>query len=110
MLLAGYLSACTSLRTQQASPAQLIPAEHPYTVRVVRLDGFSVDIRSPRVIRDSVIGRQVSQDQRISVALSDIKEIAVERIDVGKTLGFLAVGGWVFFGMFFILLGLTTQD
>jgi len=92
VLLATYLSACTSWRVQPVSPEQLLNDQHPKAVRVQRADRSRVVLNSPELVSDSLLG--TARGQRAGVPLADITEIAVRRVDAlktgGLTLGILA--------------------
>ena len=89
LLAASTLSACSSWHTQPLTPAQVIAEQHPQAVRIGRADGNRQVIVEPQVTVDSLVGN--SDGGRASVALADIREIAVRRSDPGKTIG-LVVG------------------
>jgi hypothetical protein len=89
-LLLLYLPACTSWHVGTPTPAQFVDREHPQAVRVTRADGGTIELKSPVVRGDSLVGT-AGRDSTVSLALSDVRSVAVKRTSTGKTL--LAVGG-----------------
>lgn len=97
LLLVLYLPACTTWQIGTPTPAEFVTREHPSAVRVTRTDGRRLTMLSPVVVHDSLSGgvRQyshgVSTVPTVTVALAEVRDVAVERTAVGKTL--LVVGG-----------------
>jgi len=96
LLLACYLPACTSWRTQQAAPQDVIAAQHPQAIRVTRTDGSQVEITSPRIEADTLIGHRAgvaprdSAEARVAIPLSEVAQIEVRQNDAGKTIALAA--------------------
>ncbi len=97
VVLAAYLPACTSWKTQPVSPEHTIATKQPSRVRVTRADGSKIILIRPQVAGDSLAGdlpgsgRPGQPNSRLAVPLSDVREVAVERVDGVKT-GALIVG------------------
>ena len=89
LLAASTLSACSSWHTQRLTPAQVIAEQHPRAVRIGRADGNRLVLGEPQVTVDSLVGN--TGGGRASVALADIREIAVRRGDPGKTIGLMVL-------------------
>ena len=99
LLLVTYPPACTAWHVGTPTPAEFIAREQPQRIRVTRLDGTSVDLRTPEVRGDSLWGArggglaQGDNERTVALALSDVRQVAVRRTSAGKTL--LLVGGSV---------------
>ena len=97
LLLLSYLPACSTWHTGTPTPAQFIEKEHPEAVRVIRMDGTTVNLEAPAIRGDSLVGTvggglvQADSARTISLALSDVSSVAVKRGSAGRTL--LLVGG-----------------
>ncbi|HEU5154478.1 MAG TPA: hypothetical protein VFU03_07095 [Gemmatimonadales bacterium] len=90
ILLLIYLAGCTAWKTQ---PDGIEPAlgQNPKIVRVTLAGGYQKEIRSPRLEGDSLVGLAPSANPKdppfhVAVAVSDIKEVKVEKVDGGKTV------------------------
>jgi hypothetical protein len=100
------LGACTSWRVQPLTPAQALRDSRPRDVRVrLRHDSSAVVIPEAQIIGDSIVGYKEPgtlrfTPQRIAVPLADVRDVAVRKVDAGRTVlaSVFAVG----------LLGLTT--
>ena len=97
LLLLLYLPACSSWHVGTPTPAQFVEEERPASVRVTRTDGSTLNLGSPVVRGDSLVGTsglglaRVDMPRTVSLPLSDVRNVAVQRFSVGKTL--LLVGG-----------------
>ncbi len=101
ILLPCYLVACTSWKTQEASPQQVLEDEQPDKVRVTLTDGSQVEVYEPALSGDTLIGfEKGSRDWRktedtpggaVSIPLSDVSALEVRKSDGGLTI--LAVFG-----------------
>jgi hypothetical protein len=105
LLLLLHLAACTTWHVGTPTPAEFVEREHPQKVRVTRRDGISLELKSPVVRGDSLVGTAVtiheapttglapaSRDSAVSllsIALSDVQSVKVERASPGRS--FLAV-------------------
>lgn len=95
LLLTCYVPACTGWKTQQAAPQDVV-AKHPRAIKVTRSDGTQIELTSPSIEADSLVGVRTgrapsdSSQARVAVALSDVSQVAVEQTDVGKTVALVA--------------------
>jgi hypothetical protein len=89
LLATTTLTACTSWHVQTVSPEQVVNTEHPKAVRVQRMDGSRVVLKSPRISSDSLLGTAIGQPT--GMPLSDVYQLAVKRGSTGKTIA-LVVG------------------
>ena len=89
LLAASTLSACSSWHTQPLTPARVVAEQHPPAVRIGRADGKRLVLGEPQVTVDSLVGN--SGGERASVALADIREIAVRRSDPVNTIVLVVV-------------------
>jgi hypothetical protein len=95
------LTACTSWRVQPVSPARVISGARPRDVRVrLRHDSSTVVIPKARIDGDSIVGYWEPATfhftpRRVAVPLADVEEVAVSRVDAGKTLFAVIVGAFV---------------
>jgi hypothetical protein len=111
LALTCYLPACTGWKTQQAAPQDVVATKHPKTIRVTRSDGTQVEIASPSIEADSIIGVRAgsaprdSLRARVAIALSDISQVAVQQTDAAKTV-VLAAG----VGLAVILVAAAASD
>ena len=110
--LLWYLAACTTWHVEKGvSPSQLISTTHPTAVRLTRANGSHVVVEQPRVVGgDSVAGFHNGVSSN-AVAVSDVTQVAVKKVDAGKTIG-LALGICVplFLVVYAAALGETTQN
>lgn len=95
ILLLIYLAGCTSWKTQSGGIEPVL-AKSPNIVRIILAGGYQKEIASPRLEGDSVVGVAPSANPKeppfhVGVAVADIKEVKVEKVDGGKTV--LLVGG-----------------
>ena len=90
LLLLLYLPACTSWQVGKPSPEEFLENEHPEKVRVTQTDGSRVELMSPAVRADSLVGR-VNGGTSVSIALSEVQKVEVRESDSTKT-GLLAAG------------------
>lgn len=108
-VLASYLTACTSWRVQRLSPQQVLTAEQPTAIQVMRSDSTRVVLTQPEVSGDSLVG--LTKGRRLSIPLTDVASVAVREGDtwksVGLWLGLMALGVAVF-GVF-LAIGLSNQ-
>ncbi len=91
ILLPCYLVACTSWKTQEVSPQQVLTDEQPDKVRVSLTDGSQVVLEEPVVSGDTLIGFE--QDVQKSILLADVSALELREGDGGKTT--LAIIGGV---------------
>ena len=106
VLAAWCSSACTHWKVQSAFPEQVV-SRHPQRVRVTRKDGSRIVLRRPAIVGDTVYGaprdgRTAAGSPHPAVALTDVSEVAVRRVNVAQTttlaLGTLALAAFAAFG------------
>jgi hypothetical protein len=90
LLLLLYLPACTSWQVAKTSPEQLFEDDPPEKVRVTHTDGSRVELMSPEVRADSLMGT-VKGGDTVSIALSKVQKVEVRESDSLKGLA-LTVG------------------
>lgn len=92
-LLLVHLFGCTSWKTRPEGPGPVL-AERPQEVmRVTLADGRREELQAPRIEGDSLIGmKHQSRPLRVAYALSDVSEVAVLRVNAGKTVLAFGVG------------------
>ena len=102
LLLTCFLSGCYKWSVQ---PASVISDEQPERVRVMLSDGSWVELRSPEVRGDSIVGstKGTSADTLAAYALRDVAAVEVRHPDVLKATG-VVIGLGLTLG-FFIALG-----
>lgn len=86
-------SACTTWR-QHGNAAEAVLGPRPVDdARITLVDGNVVILRDPRVVGDSVVGRQVSSgvSNRVALCIANIRVIETRDIDYWRSAG-LAVG------------------
>jgi hypothetical protein len=104
LLLSLYLTGCTTWRPVTVSPRQLIEDEQPGLIRIVQADGTQLELRNPRLERDSVTavfsvrlssGRFVTDTARI--ALTDVTAVETKRLSIIRTAALTVVAVPVLF-------------
>ena len=107
VLAAWSWSACTHWTVQSAVPEQVV-SRRPPTVRVTRNDSRRDVLRRPEIVGDTVYGvprdgRTAAGSPRPAVALTDVSEVAVRRVNVVRTavlaFGTLVVAAYVALGL-----------
>jgi hypothetical protein len=96
ILVAAFLTlsaACTSWRVHGLSPQQIVTAEQPSSIRVIRSDSTQVVLSQPTVSGDSLTG--LTDGKRLSIPVPDIVGLAVPVDDGGKMLALGLVTGAV---------------
>lgn len=97
-LLMLHLPACTYWHTGTPTPAQFVEKEHPETIRVTLTDSTTLTVTSPAIQGDSLVGSignpRVWRDvpRPVSIALSDVGSVAVQKTDAGRTMLALVAG------------------
>ncbi len=97
VLMVLLLSACTTWGATTSSTAQLRPLEGQRAGRMLlRLtDGTTKELWNAQIGADSVIGFRPYSDgtrERVAIARSELRDITLRRLDVGKTFAWLAGG------------------
>ena len=90
VLAAWSSSACAHWKVQSAFPEQVVSAGRPQQVRVTRDDGSRMVLRRPEIVGDTLYGaprngRAGAGSPRPAVALTDVSELAVRRVNVVGT-------------------------
>jgi hypothetical protein len=92
-------SACSHWKFQSAFPEQVV-SRRPQRVLVTRNDSSRIVVRQPEIVGDTMYGaprngRATAGRPRPAVALTDVSEVAVRRVNVVRTtvlaLGTLAL-------------------
>ena len=98
LLMAAWLSGCTTWRAQNVTPQQYITEQRPDRVQLMLSDSNVVQLEGPRILRDSVIGDQNvgNTNRRVAVPLGDVVAVRTGRVSIGKTmLAGLGIAGGV---------------
>jgi hypothetical protein len=98
LVLVISASGCVGWRTESVPPQELLRGGHEIpAVRVTRQDNAKVELFDPVLVGDSIRGAPTGRAiQRITVPLSDVRQIQSRRTSMGKTLLLvLAIGGGV---------------
>ena len=97
LLLMVYLTSCTFWTATKTPLPELTGGEKPPAlVRVVTVDGETLDLTDPRVHNDTLIGGAVPDTGWVFVALADITKVQLRKKDVLKTgLAVVLVAGVV---------------
>lgn len=120
VLLLGLQSlACTHWVPTGVAPRTLIEEDTPSSVLVVRGDGTELEVPEPVIRADSIAsaapcervflpdGRTDCRDARPAVALSDVRAVEVERTDLVRTMGAIALAPVIFVGAVFLTCGVS---
>jgi len=89
---AALLLGCQSWRTRPLDPAEFAPGQAPRLVRITTTDGKTYYVDNPIVIGDSLIAhrRGVRESEaRFAVMLDQVRQVAVLRVDAGKTIAMI---------------------
>lgn len=104
LLLAVYLPACTAYHQTETPLVQLTAPPKPVErVRVTTAEGARLQVWSPRVAGDSLVGFTKSDGRDsswVAVPLSTIRSTEVQKVDAVRTLGGVAIVGASFFVLF----------
>jgi hypothetical protein len=86
-LVALSATGCMGWRVQQVSPRELLRDKSIEAVRVTRADKSRVEIWSPRIEGDSIVGHPTDRAiARLVMPLSQVETISTRYKSVGKTL------------------------
>jgi hypothetical protein len=91
--LAAFGLGCSTWRTEEAGPEQVIADKRPNHVRVLRSDSSQLELWRPRLSNDSIVGRLAWYDSTRfgGVPLADARHLQVRSVSAGKTV-LLAAG------------------
>ncbi|HEX8906250.1 MAG TPA: hypothetical protein VF771_15480 [Longimicrobiaceae bacterium] len=81
------LSACTSWRPQTAPAPEVVAAHGNGSVRVLRRDMSTIELRNPQVLGDSIVGEAGDPPRRAAIAIADVQRIDVRRVSATRTGG-----------------------
>jgi hypothetical protein len=81
------LSACTSWRPQTAPAPEVIAAHGEGSVRIVRRDQSTIELRHPQVVGDSIVGEAGDPPRRVAVATADVQRVDVRKVNAARTGG-----------------------
>ena len=84
LLAAFFTSGCFGWGTQP-TPAPSSTQRLPDPARITRLDTSTLILRDAAVSGDSIVGQ--SGDQRVAVALADVRKVEGQEVDFLKTAG-----------------------
>jgi hypothetical protein len=86
-LVALSATGCMGWRVQQVSPRELLRDKSIEAVRVTRADKSRVEIWTPRIEGDSIVGHPTDRAiARLVMPLSQVETISTRYRSVGKTL------------------------
>ncbi len=105
------------------SPQQLVTEEQPEKIRVTLTDGSQVVLEQPRVSGDTLMGCRVQgqrrcpsdpgaveADQQVSISLSRVTDVAIQKTDPGKIFGMVLVVGAFLFGALIVAVAISCSD
>jgi hypothetical protein len=69
----------------------LATADSTKALRLTLTSGAVIEVSSPRVVGDSLVGVSRSTGQRVAFAVSDVQTVAERKVSAGRTA--LAAGG-----------------
>ena len=82
-----FSSGCAAWRVQQVPPKELLKDKSIEAVRVTRADKSTVEIYSPSILGDSIIGHPTDRAiARLVMPLSQVETIATRYHSVPKTM------------------------
>ena len=106
ILLPTYLAACSSWKTQELSPDQVIAQEHPEKVLVKLADGSKLVLTQPQVSGDTLMGIEGTEQRHIPLA--SVSAIELKESDAALTAAFIVgtvvVVGGVAFGLGYLIV------
>ncbi len=101
ILLPCYLLACSSWKTVEVSPVQVISEEQPSKVRLTLTDGSTVVLEQPVVSGDTLTG--VGEGEQVTIPVSDVTHVAVRKTSAGKTIALGVLAGGVIVGALYLV-------
>jgi hypothetical protein len=114
VVLVFQVSGCAEWMAYQQPPAEVVTEKSPEQVRVTRTDGTQLEVFSPRIVNDTLVGYRSKSadpakqaDQVVHLAVADIKSLEVRQTNLVGTVALVAVAGLVIVGLIF---GLSMQD
>ncbi len=108
LLLACYVSACSTWRVQPVTPQRLLAEKRPPVIWVTRSAGGGVLLETPFIRNDSLVGWERSKLRNVGIPLAEVARIEIREHDSEKTvylvLGIVAgVGLLVVLGIYAIV-------
>ena len=104
VLLPCYLLACTSWKTQEAAPEQVLAEGEYDEVQVTLDDGSKVVVDQPQVSDDTLTG--LSDGSPVQIDLAEVTDIDVRGTDAAMTglaiFGGLVVAAAAAFGIWYL--------
>lgn len=88
ILLPCWLLACSSWKTQETSPQQVLGNEQPEKVRVTLSDGSQKVLHSPAVSGDTLTG-VTGGGEELSIPLTSVSALELREPDGNKTWGLM---------------------
>ena len=79
LLLLLYLPACTSWQVGTTSPEQLFEDDPPDKCRITLTDGSEVELMSPVIRADSLVGTPKGDSVRVAIPLSEVLLVEVRK-------------------------------
>ena len=98
VLVAAALGACTSWHVETVPAAQVV-ARRPDALRVQYESGRREVLYRPEIRGDSLVGRRnaTAKGPRVALGLADVKGVATNHLDAGRSVGLLlGIGGAAF--------------
>jgi hypothetical protein len=104
-LAAGLVCACKSWQAPRISPSEVIRQRQPTSIRVLRTDSTRIELRSPRVVGESLVGFRVepssSDSGPLAIPLSQVSQVTIRQPDPIRTAVVIAatlvgLGGLLF--------------
>jgi hypothetical protein len=104
LLLLIVAAGCTGWHAQTSPAPEIVARQQGRGVlRIARKDGSVLELRSPRVMGDSIVGIGGSPPRRTGVALADVERIQRRGFSASRTgglvLGYFAFATIVAFGV-----------
>jgi hypothetical protein len=90
ILLPCYVAACVSWDVQEVSPEQALDEQQAKKARITLTDGSRITLAHLSVSGDSLTG--FWRDDRVSVPLARVSEVAVYDLDVVGTVVVVSLG------------------
>lgn len=100
------ITGCYSWQPSSAATPQAAVGSRGTVVRLLNIDGTTLELRGAKVVGDSIKGRDAFGNADIAVASSDVRVVATRHLDGPRTAlavyrGFVAViGGWLLLVLF----------
>jgi hypothetical protein len=95
LLLGPGVGGCTVWKTQAGLPGQVVAEKKPDRVRINRFDGSTLELAHPRIAGDSLSGytHNSPDSVQVSVPLSAVQSVFIQRVHAGKTTLLIGVLG-----------------